>query len=133
MTRKARRSSHHGKPTFAGIVNDVREHSPEPGSPEVGYPTPIPDGQWTDADGTVWHMRGQPLNAKQARRLMERPETTVLHSYLDDPTIVTGPDRTALFGRINQYLAGNAPPMAEFTLAEFRDSGRVMLVVNESC
>jgi hypothetical protein len=79
-------------------------------------------------------MRGGLLTAKQARRLLRRPEVAVLHVYGVSPRQVAGAEREALTVQIEQFFAGAAPPMNDFAIAEFRDDQRrVLLVVQESC
>ena len=79
-------------------------------------------------------MRGGPLTARQARRLLSRPGVIVLHVYGIDPRPVTAPERDGLIARIEEFFAGDAPPMSDFALAEFRnDQRQVMLVVQEHC
>jgi predicted naringenin-chalcone synthase len=79
-------------------------------------------------------MRGGLLAARQARRLLRRPDVTVLHVYGLDPRVVTGLERDALTVRIEEFFVGCAPPMSDFAIAEFRNGQRqVMLVVQEYC
>jgi hypothetical protein len=98
------------------------------------WPAPIRDRRWTDRHGAQWRMRGGLLTARQARRLLRRPDVIVLHIYGFDPRLVTGLERDALTARIEEFFAGYAPPMSDFAIAEFRNGQRqVMLVVQESC
>lgn len=79
-------------------------------------------------------MRGSELDPKEVRRVRQRPGLRVLHAYGPEPTEPSGAEREALLTRVEQYFAGNAPPMNEFRLAEFRhEHDGVMLVVEESC
>ncbi len=79
-------------------------------------------------------MRGGALTARQARRLLRRSDVAVLHVYGVAARQLTGSDRDALAGRIEQCFSGDAPPMSDFAIAEFRDElHRVMMVVQESC
>lgn len=98
------------------------------------WPTPIRDKHWVDQRGNRWHIRGGLLAAKQARRLLRRPDVAVLHVYGVNPRQATGPEREALIDRIERFFAGAAPPMSDFAIAEFRDDRhQVMLIVQESC
>jgi hypothetical protein len=98
------------------------------------WPTPIRDKSWTDRQGNRWRMRGGLLTAKQARRLFRRPDVAILHVYGLDPRQVTGPERDALIGRIEEFFTDTAPPMTDFAIAEFHnDQRQTMLVVQESC
>lgn len=89
---------------------------------------------WTDpGTGTTWHIRGAPLDARSARRLMLRADLLVLRAYGPRPAVGGGDERAGLFERVRQFLDGNAPRFTSFDLAEFRDDQRrVMLVVQES-
>jgi hypothetical protein len=119
---------------FAELVEDVAAHRGRTGSSWQAWPSPIGDKYWVDQQGSRWHMRGGLLTAKQARRLLRRPEVAVLHVYGVSLRQVTGPEREALTGQIEQFFAGTAPPMSDFAIAEFRDDQRrVLLVVQESC
>jgi hypothetical protein len=53
------------------------------------WPTPIRDKNWTDRQGDRWRMRGGLLTAKQARRLLRRPDVAILHVYGLDSRQVT--------------------------------------------
>lgn len=122
--------------SFAELVQRVTAESAiETPDVEV-WPQPIRDGKWTDGNGTHWHIRGGPtkLPHRVLRRLRKYPELRVLHAYGAHPTEVSGPERDLLFGRVERFLAGAAPPHSEFWLAEFRDDERhVMLVIEEAC
>jgi hypothetical protein len=99
-----------------------------------GWPAPIADRQWTDGQGTRWHMRGGSLTARAARRLLRQPGIAVLHVYGAGVREPAGAQRAALTDRIEQFFAGLAPPGSEFAIAEFRnDQRQVLLVVQESC
>ena len=79
-------------------------------------------------------MRGGPLDAKQARRLMQRPDVHVVRAYELNVTEVLGAERDALLARVEEFFAGHAPPYSGFDLGDFRDQNhRVMLMVQESC
>jgi hypothetical protein len=79
-------------------------------------------------------MRGGPLDAKRARRLMRRPDVHVVRAYELNVSEVCGAERDALLARVEEFLAGNAPPHSEFELGDFRDQNhRVTLMVQESC
>jgi hypothetical protein len=98
------------------------------------WPSPIRAKHWADKHGNQWRMRGGMLTARKASRLLRLSDVTVLHIYGPDPCPVTGPEREALIGRIEEFFAGDAPPMSDFAIAEFRnDQRQVMLIVQESC
>jgi hypothetical protein len=98
------------------------------------WPAPIRDRRWTDRHGAQWRMRGGLLTARQADRLLRRPDVTVLHVYGLDSPVVTGLERDALTVRIEEFFAGCAPPMSDFAIAEFPNGQRqVMLVIQEYC
>jgi hypothetical protein len=98
------------------------------------FPTPLQDKRWTDPHGTQWHMRGDLLTTRQARRLLNRSDVSLLHVYGPDARQLAGPDRSMLIGRIEEFFAGNAPPRSDYVIAEFRnDQRQVMLVVQEYC
>lgn len=79
-------------------------------------------------------MRGGPLGAKQARRLMRRPDVHVVHVYGSAVVEVVGVKRDALLARIEDFLAGNAPVHSDFDLGDFRDKDhRIVFMVDESC
>src|SRR5690349_21251898 len=109
------------------------------GAPEVSggwlrWPRPVDDRQWVDVDGSVWRMRGGPLDAKQARRFIMRPEVHVVRAYELDVAEVRGAERDDLLARVEEFFAGNAPTHSEFELGDFRDQNhRVTLMVQESC
>jgi hypothetical protein len=100
----------------------------------TGFPSPLQDKRWTDPHGAQWHRRGDLLTARQARRLLRRPDVSLLHVYGPDARQVTGSDRAVLIGRIEEFFAGNAPPRSDYVIAEFRDDQRqVMLIIQEYC
>lgn len=100
----------------------------------VMWPRPVNSREWVDADGMAWRMRGDPLDAKRARQLMKRPDVHVVRAYDLDVAEVHGAEREALLVRVEEFLAGNAPPDSGFELGDFRDQNhRVALVVQESC
>jgi hypothetical protein len=79
-------------------------------------------------------MRGPAIGQRELRRLLKRDEVRVLHVYGLEPVEVSGAQRDALLQRIETFFAGQAPPMSDFVLGDFRDSDRrVMVVVQESC
>ena len=79
-------------------------------------------------------MRGGPLDVKQARRLVKRPDVHVVRAYELNVAEVRGAERDALLARVEEFFAGNAPPYSEFELGDFRDQNhRVTLMVQESC
>lgn len=101
---------------------------------ECPYPTPIQDKRWTDAQGTLWHMRGHLLTARQALRLLKRTDVSVLHVCGPDARQVAAAARNALIERTEVFFAGNAPPPSDYVIAEFLSEQReVMLVVQEYC
>jgi hypothetical protein len=98
------------------------------------WPRPVDDREWVDVDRSVWRMRGGPVDAKQARRLMKRPDVHVVRAYELTVAEVRGDERDALLARVEEFFAGNAPTHSEFELGDFRDQNRrVMLMVQESC
>ncbi|MFG1624619.1 hypothetical protein [Kribbella sp. NPDC049227] len=98
------------------------------------WPRPVDDRAWVDLDGSVWRMRGGPLDAKQARRLMKRPDVHVVRAYELTVAEVRGAERDALLVRVEEFFAGNAPAYVEFELGDFRDqSHQVTLMVQENC
>jgi len=109
------------------------------GAPEVRggwlmWPRPVDDREWVDVDGTVWRMRGGPLDAKQARRLMKRPDVYVVWAYELNVAEAHEAERDALLARVEEFFAGNAPTHSEFDLGDFRDQNhQAMLMVQESC
>jgi hypothetical protein len=113
-----------------------KDAAPQPaaGAAERYWPAPIRDRSWTDRHGVQWRMRGELLTPRRVRRLLSRPDVAVLHIYGPDPRLVTGLERAGLISRIEEFFAGDAPPMSDFALAEFRDGQRqIMLVVQEYC
>lgn len=120
--------------TFADIVGQLQPVVGDP-DPDAGtWPSPMRNRQWLDDDDVDWHMRGDRLDHRRARRVMAQPDVRVLHCYGLHPQEVSGAERQALFARLEQFFEGQAPPMSTFDLAEFRDAGgAVMLVVEESC
>ena len=79
-------------------------------------------------------MRGGPLDAKQARRLMRRRDVHVVRAYELTVAEVRGAERDALLARVEEFFAGNAPRYSEFELGDFRDQNhRVTLMIQESC
>jgi len=79
-------------------------------------------------------MRGRELNPKEVRRLLRRLTCACCMSTAPDPTEVSETERQALLDRVEQFFAGEAPPMCDFRVAEFRDSNRrVLLAIEEGC
>lgn len=110
------------------------DSTPAPSSDWLTWPRPVHDRTWIDVDRSVWRMRGGPLDAKQARRLMGRPDVHVVHAYELNVAEVRGAERDALVARVEELLAGNAPPSSDFELGDFRDQNRrVTLMIQESC
>lgn len=105
-----------------------------PDGRDLPWRTPIRDREWTDGDGTTWHMRGSPIGDREFRRLLKRDGVRVLHVYGLEPTELSGTELDALRLRIDEFFKGDAPPMSDFVLGDFRDSERhVLVVVQESC
>ena len=103
-------------------------------SARVQWPRPVHDREWSDSDGTAWRMRGRPLEAMQALRLMTRSDVHVVRAYGLEIVEVRGGERLDLLARIEEFFAGNAPPFSDFEFGEFRDRDhRVMLMVQETC
>ena len=120
--------------TFADIVGQLDPVVGEPDPDSGTWPSPMRDRQWLDDADMSWHMRGDRLDPRRARRVMAQPNVRVLHCYGMHPKEVSGAERQALFARLEQFFEGHAPPMSTFDLAEFRDEDRaVMLVVEEGC
>lgn len=110
--------------------------SSDSSGPRRGTPwaTPIRDGEWTDPNGTRWHIRGAALSERAARKLLRRSGVRVLHVYGPVPVLVDGSDLERLMTRLDEFLDGRAQPHADFRIADFRDDARnVMAVVEESC
>ncbi len=98
------------------------------------WPTPIRDRQWVDEQGTVWRMRGPEIRRRELTRLLKRDDVRLLHVYGLDPTVIPKSDTGPLVTRVEEFFAGDAPPMSDFVLGDFRDDQRrVMIVVQESC
>jgi hypothetical protein len=94
----------------------------------------VHDREWIDPHGTAWRMRGSPLDAKQARRLMRRSDVHVVLAYGMEVAEVLGADRDVLLARVEDFLAGKASAHSEFELGDFRDQDhRTVLMVQESC
>jgi hypothetical protein len=110
------------------------DDAPESSGGWLTWPRPVHDREWIDADGTAWRMRGVPLDAKQAERLLKRPDVHVVRAYELNVAKVRGVERDALLARVEEFFAGNAPPNSEFELGDFRDQNhRVTLMIQESC
>ena len=79
-------------------------------------------------------MRGHELAPKQARRLLKQPGVRVLHVDGPEPHEPHGAELESLLTRLEDFWAGEAPPMNDFVLGDFRNSAHeVMLVIQESC
>jgi hypothetical protein len=75
-------------------------HTPLPNAP-------IRDGEWLDAAGTRWRLRGERWQtpAKRVEHLLRSPEVRVLLFYGPDAPTGVGPaDRDALWQRMRPYL-----------------------------
>lgn len=120
--------------TFAEMVDEVPETRRSPH--EISSLNVIADREWFDQNGKRWHMRGQPLNPKQARRALSRGDVPIAHFDCYGPdAIISGSERDALMGRVREFLddgpvgGGNG-----FVLAEFQDDeGSDILVVEGDC
>ncbi|HEX8080787.1 MAG TPA: hypothetical protein VF557_11295 [Jatrophihabitans sp.] len=107
----------------------------------VEWPSPIRDGEWVDAAGTRWRLRGGRWQApaKRVEHLLRTPEARVLLFYAPDaPTEVAPGDRDALWQRMRPYLRESvvrAPgDFTDFQVGEFRDDERrLLLIIEESC
>lgn len=98
------------------------------------WPTPIRDRQWVDAEGVVWRMRGAALGRREWVRLLKRADVRILHVYGLAPVVLSKPDAAPLIDRMEEFFAGEAPPMSDFVIGDFRDGQRrVMIIVQESC
>lgn len=101
---------------------------------EQMWPSPIRDGEWLDAEGVRWRIRGHPIGERETRRLLKRPELRVLHVFGEQPREVTGSDLARVLQDLATFHRGEASPYADFCVAEFRDEERrPLLVVEESC
>jgi hypothetical protein len=94
-------------------------------------------GQWVDADGTSWRLRGGEPPVKRVEHLLRSPDVPVLHFYGPDaPTEVAEADREALWQRVRPYLRQTVQEPDDhtsFDVAEFKDGRRrYMLVIEES-
>jgi hypothetical protein len=69
---------------------------PESSAGWLTWPRPVHDREWVDVDGSAWRMRGGPLDARQARRLMKRPDIHVVRAYELNVAEVRGAERDAL-------------------------------------
>ena len=83
------------------------------GAPEVSggwrtWPRPVDDREWVDVDGSVWRLRGGPLDAKRARRLMKRPDVHVVRGYELNVAKVRGAERDDLLARVEEFFAERA-------------------------
>jgi hypothetical protein len=120
--------------TFAEMVDEVPETRRSPH--QISSLNVIADREWFDQNGKRWHMRGRPLDLKQARRVLNRRDVPIAHFDCYGPdAIVAGSERDALIGRVRESLdegpfgGGNG-----FVLAEFRDDdGNDILVIEGDC
>lgn len=98
------------------------------------WPTPIRDREWMAASGTVWRMRGGPIDPRVVRNLLKRPGVHLLHVYGIEPHELALAEALDLVESLERFYAGEAQPHADFTVADFRDDEHnVLLVVQESC
>lgn len=122
------------KPRQFDETSARRDETAESGDGWLMWPRPVHDREWVDLDGTLWRMRGGPMDAKQARRLMRRPGVHVARAYELAVVEVRGAERDALLARVEEFFAGSAPPDSVFEIGDFRDQNqRVTLMVQESC
>ena len=104
----------------------------------IPWPSAIVPGEWVDADGTSWHLRGGEPPVKRVEHLLRSPEVPVLHFYGADPPREVGEaDREALWQRMRPYLRQTVREPGDhttFDVAEFKDGRRrYMLVIEEGC
>ncbi len=103
----------------------------------VPWPSAIVPGEWVDAEGTSWHLRGGEPPAKRVEQLLRSADVPVLHFHGPDaPTEVAEADREALWQRVRPYLRETVREPGDhtsFDVAEFKDDRRrYMLVIEES-
>jgi hypothetical protein len=109
-------------------------HDQESGSASGVHPRLLRDREWINSTGERWHMRGHELEPKQARRLLKRPGVRVLHVDSPEPHEPRGPELQSLLTRLEGFWAGEAAPMNDFVVGDFRNSAHeLMLVIQESC
>lgn len=104
----------------------------------IAWPSAIVPGEWVDADGTSWRLRGGEPPVKRVEHLLRSPEVPVLHFHGPDaPTEVAEADREALWQRVRPYLRQTVREPGDhttFDVAEFKDDRRrYMLVIEEGC
>lgn len=98
------------------------------------HPRLLRDREWTDPDGTRWHMRGSQLDPKQARRLLRRDGIRVLLVNSPDPELVSEGDLADHRVRLEEFWSGRAQPMADFVVRDFRNEEHdVLVVIQQSC
>ena len=124
----------------------AKQRRPAPAAPDqsssvgdaVPWPSAIIPGQWVDAEGTSWRLRGGEPPVKRVEHLLRSPDVPVLHFYGPDaPTEVPEADREALWQRMRPYLRQTVREPGNhtsFDVAEFKDDRRrYMLVIEEGC
>lgn len=112
-----------------------------PSGEEEFWPSPIQDGDWTDADGTWWQLRGpgQEFPLKRLKKLLLSPEIRVLLFYgPGEPSEIGSDHRQALWQRMQPYLTGRPArakgDFTDFDAAEFKDDKhRRLLIIQEYC
>lgn len=74
------------------------------------------------------------LEERAVRRLLKRPGVTLLHVYGTEPRQLELGEGADLRASLEDFYAGEAPPHADFLVADFRDDDHnVLVVVEESC
>ena len=117
-----------------GDTVDVTQESDAAATEGQPWPSPIRERLWTDSDGTQWHMRGQALDHRAARRLLRRSGIRVLHVYGSEPELLQHEALDDVLARFQQFADGVAQPHSDFRIADFRDEAHnVMAVIEESC
>ena len=124
----------------------AKQRRPAPAAPDqsssvgdaVPWPSAIIPGQWVDAEGTSWRLRGGEPPVKRVEHLLRSPDVPVLLFYGPDaPTEVPEADREALWQRMRPYLRQTVREPGDhtsFDVAEFKDDRRrYMLVIEEGC
>jgi hypothetical protein len=117
--------------TFA----DLLASAPHPSGQKIEYLQPLASGEFTDAVGVLWRIRGGELSWTRIARLVRDPQTSVVHVYLNDVRTIAPEDREAFLQKISWYVAGPVPDdHTEFRVAEFKDDDhRSMILVEETC
>jgi hypothetical protein len=89
--------------------------------------------EYVTPDGVRWQRRGdQVLTGRSLGTRLRRSGLRVLHSYLDDVTLIPPDQRAGFWADAETRMA--ASPHSDFIGVEFRnDSGDYLLVVEEYC